>query len=365
MAVETENVECLMGWLADGSPARALTGADRLVEKLAAVVFDGDYGWPMSTFHVDDFRDALRAWFAEDDRESRFVDLTDPDADPGALIDWFLRVVLEWEEQAARSHPDDEDADEDADDEAPRGWRNTSYDGTPGTEYYRSDPATGEYVYAESEDDEEWVSYDRRRYSESDRDDAYRLTYRYDRKGGVYEWYDERTATWRDQAWADAQAAGAGGAAAGASERSEATWDENWGMFYRLGSNGIYEYADARSPGKESSGCGGVWLSAEQARTRVVPIHLIPGWQDIEDEPWAAGWYTLPDGSGGYRYLHSPDRTPQAGSDGWSQVLPAPPVSLTTEQEEEYVALGFTLDEAAEAIDSLTDALNGLAAPRE
>ncbi|MEV5959868.1 hypothetical protein AB0M11_40075 [Streptomyces sp. NPDC051987] len=358
MVVETEHVECLMGWLAYGSPARSLVGAERLVEKLAVVVFQGDYDWPTSTSRADDYRDALREWFADDVRESEFVDMADPDTDPGLLIDWFLPVVLEWEEQVARGQR------EDADGEAPRGWRNPRFDGTPGTEYYRIDAATGEYVYAEREDDEDWVVYDRRRYAEPAWDDAYGLTYRYDRKDGVYEWRDEQTATWEDQAWADAHAAGPDGSA-GTSERSEVAWDENRRMFYRLGPNGIYEYADARIPGDESSGCGEVWLSDEQARTRVMPIHLIPGWQDLEGEPWAEGWYTLPDGSGGYTYLHSPDRTPEAGDDGWSQVPPAPPAPLTAEQEEEYAALGYTLDEAAEVIDNLTEALNGLAAPQE
>ena len=359
MAVETENVKCLMGWFADGGPARALTGGEQLVGKLAALVFQGDDEWTTSTSRADGFRDALREWFAGDEgREARFVDLADPSAEPAAFIGWFLPVVLEWERRGAPSRETEVGADS-----GRRGHRNPNHDGTPGTEYYRIDAATGAYVYAANESDESWLSYDQRRYSESTRDDAYHLMYRYDRKDGVYEWYDEKSATWKDQAWADARAANGSGAGVEASDGSAATWDENSRMFYRLGSNGVYEHADAKTPGDQASGCSEVWLSPEQARTRVMPIYLIAGWQALEDEPWAQGWYTLPDGSGGYKYLHSPDRTPGAGDEGWSPVPPAPPAEPTPEQEEEYAVLGFTLDEAAEAIANLTEALSALGGP--
>ncbi|MEU9129919.1 hypothetical protein AB0D08_17725 [Kitasatospora sp. NPDC048540] len=356
MAVETENVECLMGWLAEGGPARTHTGGDLLVERLAVLAFQDDRGWPDDPGRAVSHRDALRVWFAGDSAgESRFVEATRPDADPGAFIDWFLPVVLAREEQATRSQEGD------AGDEPC--WRNPNHDGTPGTEFYRIDPGTGGYLYAAGEDDEEWLAYEQRRYSEPARDEAYGLAYRYDRRDGTYEWYDEQSAGWRDQAWADARAAGTDGAASGASDRSEAAWDGNVRMFYRLGPDGAYEYADARSPGNGSSGCGEVWLSAEQARTRVMPVFLIPGWQDLEDETWARGWYTLPDTAGGYRYLYSPERTPGAGDEGWSAVPPAPPADPTPEQEEEYALLGFTLDEAVEAIRALSEALDAPGAP--
>ncbi|MFJ9559011.1 hypothetical protein ACIRQQ_03090 [Streptomyces fuscichromogenes] len=250
MAVERENVETLMEWLAEGGPVRsAFTGADTLVEKLAAVVFDGESGWVGDAGRVDAYRDGLREWFADDSgREQQFTELTSPDADPGMLVDWFLPIVLEWEERAA-AHGTDAAAQ----DEGGTGWANANYDGTSGTEYYRLDATTQEYLYAASADGPDWATYEQRRYSEPARDDAYGLVYRYDRRGGAYEWLDEATGTWHDQAWADEHTAAG----------PEPAWDPNWNKFYRVGPDGGYEFADAVVPGQSSSGCGGVWVPAE------------------------------------------------------------------------------------------------------
>ncbi|MFJ9561498.1 hypothetical protein ACIRQQ_15845 [Streptomyces fuscichromogenes] len=352
MAVESEHVELLRGWLADGSTTRSThVAAEALVQKLAVVLFQGDSQWPDHADRVDDYRDRLRERFAHDSvGESQFVALTAPDADPGVFVDWFLRVVTEWEQTGP------EEADEEEAGGAGGGLRNPHADGTPGTEYYRLDPVTGEYLYAASAGSQDWASYDQRRYTEPTHRHDYGLDCRYDRLDAVYQWYDETTTTWQDQAWADENAARAD---------LEPAWDGERRVFYRLDRDGSYRYADARTPGKESSGCGEVWLTEEQAQARVIPVHLIPGWQALEGEPWAEDWYALLDGVGGYRYLHSPDLVPEAGAPGWSPVPPAPPVDLTPEEEEEIAALGFTLDDAADAIESLTRVLSAWDSPQE
>lgn len=222
MAVQSENVEQLMKWLTDSSDA----GADSLVARLAALVFQGDAGWPGRTDRVEAYRDELSSWFAQDGAgETRFADLARPDADPGILIDWLLSVVGNWEERSA------------------------------------SGAAGG----ADS------VGYEANRYSETAHDDSYGLDYRLDRSLQVYEWYDESTGTWQDQTWADLYAAGRNDPAATARMAegdAQPEWDESWAMFYRVGPGGVYEFADAVTPGDQSSGCGTEWLGQEQVLTR-------------------------------------------------------------------------------------------------
>ncbi|MEZ0090784.1 hypothetical protein [Streptacidiphilus sp. EB129] len=279
MAVENENVEKLMEWLADGSPARsAHAAAGTLVEKLAVLVFDGEQGWADNAGQVDGYRDDLRAWFANDGgREFQFIELTGPDADPGVFIDWFLPVVTAWEDQGAQADPGA--VGYGGYDEA--GLQNPNWDGTPGTEFYRCDEATQEYFYADGSDSVEWLTYDQRRYAEPVRDENYGLDYRYDNRDQVYEWHDEATGTWRDQAWADGLVAGDEAPGGENSETTEPGWDENWSMFYRIGPGGTYEFADAVTPGDRSSGCGDGWLSQEQVLARDAQDPL--GWEQAAE----------------------------------------------------------------------------------
>jgi hypothetical protein len=167
MALESENVEKVMEWLAaSGSARSAHPAAETLVAKLAVLVSEGEQDWPDNADRVDDYRDKLRAWFANDGgQEYRFVELTGPDADPGVFIDWFLPVVTAWGDR--REH-----------DEA--GVQNPNWDGTPGTEFYRFDEALQEYSYADGPDSAEWLTYEQRRYSEPVRDENFSLVYRFD-----------------------------------------------------------------------------------------------------------------------------------------------------------------------------------------
>jgi hypothetical protein len=226
MAVESENVEQLMEWLADGSAVRSAdAAAETLVEKLGTLVFLGDQDWPNHADRVARYRDGLSTWFAEDGggRESQFVALTSSNADPGALVGWFLPVVLEREGRVAGSAG----AGTAPDGGTVAGLRNPNSDGTPNTEYYRVDETTGEYLYAGSADAKDWASYEQRRYAEPSRQESYGLDCRYDRTNGVYEWYDEGSGTWKDQAWADQYVARGkapvSGATAGQAEAEAAT----------------------------------------------------------------------------------------------------------------------------------------------
>lgn len=292
MVLDNGNVKQLMDWLADGGEVRsASASAEALAEKLASLVFHGDQGWPDHAGRVDQYRNSLGEWFAGDGGlEPRFVELTGSDADPDALIDWFLPVVLEWEERAARGETDTGHFAG-----AAVGLRNPSSDGTPGTEYYRFDEATGEYQYAASADATEWASYEQRRYSEPTRDENYGLNYRHDRTNGVYEWYDEASGTWNDQSWADQYAAGTQGSATTAGP-AEVEWDDDWAMFYRIGPGGVYEFAHAVTPGDRASGCGDGWLSQEQvAQQRAQGSHEAVG---VEAPGAGEADHGAPQGSG-------------------------------------------------------------------
>jgi hypothetical protein len=67
MAVESENVEQLMNWLVCGGEVRSSdTAAETLVEKLAALVFQGDSDWPDHGSRVADYRNGLSEWFVGD-----------------------------------------------------------------------------------------------------------------------------------------------------------------------------------------------------------------------------------------------------------------------------------------------------------
>jgi hypothetical protein len=132
---------------------------------------------------------------------------------------------------------------------------------------------------ADSEDEREgWSSavmmaY---RYTEPVMDENYGMSYRYDKLQGVYEWENPQDpGTWLSQeeadrlmvAWAEAYS----NEAADAALESVAAWDENWGMFYRLGADGSYQYAHARQPGVAESGPGDDWLTYEQAVAGAYP----------------------------------------------------------------------------------------------
>jgi hypothetical protein len=113
------------------------------------------------------------------------------------------------------------------------------------------------------------------RYTVPEYDSDYGLYYRFDRAQSVYEWCTDPAVEgvdWMSQSAADSVVAlrasqsggeaGAGLAEADAVAEQPAWWDEGWGMFYRLGQSGGYEYSfrSTTDPGTAD----GIWLSAEQ-----------------------------------------------------------------------------------------------------
>ncbi|MEV6597763.1 hypothetical protein AB0M36_12940 [Actinoplanes sp. NPDC051346] len=115
---------------------------------LAALAIQGDTSWPQRTGQVDTYRDALSDWFVDDStREFRFTELTRPDAAAGMGITWFQETGVR--------------------------LLNPHSDGIPGTEYYRYDEVTGQYLYAAGKDSSDWATDEARRYSEPAHDDAY------------------------------------------------------------------------------------------------------------------------------------------------------------------------------------------------
>jgi hypothetical protein len=284
MSVPEQNMQTLMGWLSDDATG-AVSGADQVTEDLATLVFQGDAEWPDHQDQAAGYADDISAWLTGD-TESQFITLTAESGDLAAFISWMTPVLEQWKAPAA---PDEEGQEG-------QGLANPNYDSdpTPGTEYYRYDEATGDYLYAATADGSAgWATYDQRRYSDPTWDEGYGLSYRHDQRDGVYEWYDEQDGTWKDQAWADQYAAGGAGQAdaadPGSQAASAAAWDQSWQMFYRIGPDGQYEYADAVVPGDESSGSSEVWLSYEQAMTRAAPEPASPGLEAQETAQVAVG----------------------------------------------------------------------------
>ncbi|WP_042415285.1 hypothetical protein [Streptacidiphilus anmyonensis] len=289
MALEAANVEQLMEWFADGSPVRSQhLEADVLVEKLAALVFDGERDWPDRADRVDVYRDGLRDRFDGDSAgESEFCASTLPDADPAVFIAWFVRVIDEWEAEAASA--EEEEAEEEAEeDDVVRGYPNPNHDGTPGTAFYRTDDEDPDtYLYADAADGPDWLTYEERRYTEPDWDEGYRLNRRYDRLLTRYEWQDAVSGEWHDQTWADRQAEPA-------EEVQEPIWDAQWQMFYRVLRDQTYEYAEAVTPKDQSSGCSDTWVNQDavllrDAKAEVADAMLAAAQDALQQAPELAG----------------------------------------------------------------------------
>lgn len=137
------------------------------------------------------------------------------------------------------------------------------------------------------------------RYTAPAFDADYGLYYRYDKQTGGYEWAeapDTPPDGWMSQSAADARVAlrrqntetsgpqPHDGTAAGPSTHAEVVdwaWDENWAMFYRIGSTGVYEYAHSADDAHTRP--AGPWLSGEQvlhqreASTQTAGDAAVPG----------------------------------------------------------------------------------------
>jgi hypothetical protein len=105
------------------------------------------------------------------------------------------------------------------------------------------------------------------RYDAAEYSEPYAMNYRYDKLFEVYEWEDPQDeGVWISQEEADARV--------GAREQeqpqdddatagySEPVWDENWQMLYRVGPDGVYEYA--YSDDQQTVRPGAEWLTYDQ-----------------------------------------------------------------------------------------------------
>lgn len=117
------------------------------------------------------------------------------------------------------------------------------------------------------------------RYSAPVYDENYQLYYRFDNEASVYEWCADPhvpSPEWMSQSAADAMVAqgvsrqaahepqevAAGRNATGHDAEPTWTWDDGWGMFYRMGASGVYEYSHSVDDAHNRP--DGVWLSGEQ-----------------------------------------------------------------------------------------------------
>ena len=145
------NLAQLMQWLRD---PKAPSDAVNLREELAYLLFYGDPTWAdyEDSTTISDYLSILSYWFESGDPadSSQFLLLTTPpqpvpDQSPEelanshsearkALVDWFTPVVAGWKAWAKK------------DESGMEGSPNPSFDGTPGTQFYRYDAKNEVYL---------------------------------------------------------------------------------------------------------------------------------------------------------------------------------------------------------------------------
>jgi hypothetical protein len=127
-------------------------------------------------------------------------------------------------------------------------------------------------------------------------------------------------AAWMSQKQADAlisaQAPQPGPAAAGEAGYSLAAWDENWQMFYRLTREGVYQYADS----SDGTGTGQPqqWLSYDDVLERRARAQ-VPAEAGVSQATWDENWqmfYRLTR-EGVYQYADSSDGTGTGQPQQW------------------------------------------------
>ncbi len=348
MSVELSHAALLKQWFtpaAEGEPG--VDVADRLSMKmdlervrdlLAELWFSADYAWV--GWSEADILTVLQQWLPpESPDEPPFLQC----AIQGKLAEfltWIESAMLRWEAEEAEATADS-------------GLENPEYERDPieGTRFYRW--ANGEYLYSDDQyepyqhEGPAWLNLD-------DRIAAQDLTRPH---------YDPDTDRWRRSA-ADGEHE--------YQDRADGFWErsdgESWlrmhseaagWLPYDKGSRTWFYGDDWRSYDEVAA----LLAAPPQVQSLVIPVHQILGWGSLEGQPWADDWYALP-GPDAYTYLHSPSTVPTQETPGWSDIPPAPPLEptdesarLTDEQMDEAVLLGFTLDEAADAIEALTAAI--------
>jgi hypothetical protein len=195
------NMARVMEWLRSDN---ASPDAVRLREELAYLLFYGDPTWAHNDDSVSDYRGILSTWLESDSGdEATFLQMTAPgeqesEATRQMFVMWFTPVVDKWKEWAK--------ANESA---VEKGIANPGYaaDQTPGTQYYWYDPDNEVYLYSSTADapDDDWLSYEDRRYTPVAYDDARETNYRQDVVTGDYEFQSKVEAKWLTAAQWDSE----------------------------------------------------------------------------------------------------------------------------------------------------------------
>ncbi len=264
------NVAQLMEWLRS---ERAPADAVQLRDELAYLLFYGDPTWAYNqdSGSISDYRSILAGWLTHDSgEETRFIELTAPGISPDggleALVRWFTPVVENWKQWA-----------KDTEGNVEKGLENPGFaaDQTPGTEYYWYDPDNEVYLYASSADapDNEWLSYEDRRYTPIARDDARRTNFRQDVVTREFEFQSKITPSrWLSSAQWDQEVAAASGQADASAAvdlvHTVPVYDAGFAMYRRFNSvQAAYEYSDDPA--------AGIWLSVQEATDKLTVV--VPG----------------------------------------------------------------------------------------
>jgi hypothetical protein len=259
------NVALLMGWLRDSQADASAVG---LREELAYLLFLGDPTWANNedSSSISTYRGIFSTWLSEDSSdESQFLALTPPGDESATaremFVNWLTPVVQKWKQSA-----------KDTEGNTDRGLENPEYaaDQTPGTQFYWYDPDNEVYLYASTADapDNEWLSYEDRRYTPVAHDDARQTNFRQDVVTGDYEFQSKvtsakwlTTAEWNEEvAVVEGRTDESGGA--DGPLYTAPVYDAGFGMYRRFNSvTREYEYAD--DPADV------VWLSVAEATARM------------------------------------------------------------------------------------------------
>jgi antibiotic biosynthesis monooxygenase (ABM) superfamily enzyme len=106
------------------------------------------------------------------------------------------------------------------------------------------------------------------RFTAAEYDENYGMNYRFDTLYEIYEWEDPNdSGRWMDSDEADRMRLSLVESGTGATDYSEAAYDENYQMWYRYdNANGVYEWADTADAGPDE------WLSQAEVDARYAEL---------------------------------------------------------------------------------------------
>lgn len=317
MSVELSQAELVRQWFTPipdgGAGAEGADVADRLSMRndiqrvgdlLSELWFSADYAW--TQWSDADVLAVLRQWLPAGTGDEAEFGRYAIAGQLASFIGWLDRAIPRWQGEEAQAT-------------AERGIENPDYAHNPitGTRFYRWAADRGEYLYSDEQDapyvpgGEAWRSIDDRIAAQDPAQPHYDPgTDRWRRAaGGVYEYQHRDDLEWErtdGTSWLRKHSDAAGWLPY---DKNSDTWfhEDRWRAHHE-----VAEASASAAPGLVPA-------------SRVIPVHQIPGWEQLEGEPWAAGWYALP-GAEHYSYLYSPGAVPTEDTPGWTDVPPAPPL---------------------------------------